>query len=90
MRIKNVIPPFDAIHKLFVENQVVMMKYNPVNANIAFWVDKLFKELIDDGFYASVGGIFNSFVLLIFTSLIKVNPNQEYILSNTNMQIHST
>ena len=52
----NVIPPFDTIHKMFVENQVVMMKYNPVNANIGFWIDKLFQELIDDGFYASTGG----------------------------------
>ena len=41
---------------MFVENQVVMMKYNPVNANIGFWTDKMFKELIDDGFYASTGG----------------------------------
>ena len=62
----NVIPPFDTIHKMFVENQVVMMKYNPVNASIGFWVDKLFKELIDDGFYASTGGDKKILISLFF------------------------
>ena len=33
-----------------------MMKYNPENISSGFWIDKLFNELIKDGFDASTGG----------------------------------
>jgi acyl-CoA reductase-like NAD-dependent aldehyde dehydrogenase len=40
----------DAIHKLFIDNQVVMIKHNPVNAYIAPFLRIIFDELFENGF----------------------------------------
>eukprot|EP01028_Stygiella_incarcerata_P012800 TRINITY_DN80472_c0_g1_i1.p1 TRINITY_DN80472_c0_g1~~TRINITY_DN80472_c0_g1_i1.p1 ORF type:complete len:647 (-),score=149.74 TRINITY_DN80472_c0_g1_i1:168-2108(-) len=40
----------DAIHKLFIENQVVMIKHNPVNSYIAPFLRIIFDELFENGF----------------------------------------
>jgi acyl-CoA reductase-like NAD-dependent aldehyde dehydrogenase len=51
------IPPMDVLHKLFVENQVCMLKVNPVNAHVGPHLESAFKSLIDDGYLAiSYGG----------------------------------
>lgn len=50
------IPPMDLLHKLFVENEVVVLKMNPVNADAGPHLEKAFKPLIDDGFLAIVYG----------------------------------
>ena len=44
------IPPTDALSKLFVENQVVMLKLSPVNAHIGPLIEKSFGALIEPGF----------------------------------------
>jgi acyl-CoA reductase-like NAD-dependent aldehyde dehydrogenase len=46
------IPPMDVLHKLFVENQVVVLKMNPVNAHVGPKLERAFRSLIDDGFLA--------------------------------------
>lgn len=50
------IPPMDLLYKLFVENEVVVLKMNPVNADAGPHIEKAFKSLIDDGFLAVVYG----------------------------------
>lgn len=50
------IPPMDALYKLFVENEVVVLKMNPVNAVIGPHLGRAFKALIDAGFLAIVYG----------------------------------
>jgi acyl-CoA reductase-like NAD-dependent aldehyde dehydrogenase len=43
------IGPMDLLHKLFTENQVVILKMNPVNEYLAKHFEKIFKEFIDRG-----------------------------------------
>lgn len=50
------IPPMDALYKLFVENEVVVLKMNPVNEDCGPHLERAFKALIDDGFLAIVYG----------------------------------
>jgi aldehyde dehydrogenase (NAD(P)+) len=46
------IPPTDAIHKMFVEGKVCLIKMNPVNAHVGPFVEKAFKDAIDRGLVA--------------------------------------
>lgn len=50
------IGPMDIFHKLFVENQVVVYKANPVNAYLGPLMEESFKTLIDKGFLRIVYG----------------------------------
>lgn len=50
------IPPMDLLYKLFVEDEVVVLKMNPVNADCGPHLEKAFRSLIDDGFLAIVYG----------------------------------
>lgn len=43
------ISPMDALYKLFVEDQVVLLKMNPVNAAIGPILEQGFRSLIQDG-----------------------------------------
>jgi acyl-CoA reductase-like NAD-dependent aldehyde dehydrogenase len=46
------IGPMDAMYKLFAENEVVILKMNPVNAHVGPHLEVALKALIDDGFLA--------------------------------------
>lgn len=50
------IPPTDVLHKLFVEDQVVVLKMNPVNDYLGPLLERAFRPLIDDGYLAVVYG----------------------------------
>lgn len=50
------IPPMDVLYKLFVENEVVVLKMNPVNAFVGAHLEQAFRALIDDGYLAIVYG----------------------------------
>jgi acyl-CoA reductase-like NAD-dependent aldehyde dehydrogenase len=50
------IGPMDALYKLFVEDEVVVLKMNPVNAYTGPFVTEAFRALVDDGFLAIVYG----------------------------------
>jgi len=50
------IPPMDVVYKLFAENEVVVLKMNPVNAHVGPHLERAFRSLIDDGFLAIVYG----------------------------------
>ncbi|MDP2341271.1 MAG: aldehyde dehydrogenase family protein [Deltaproteobacteria bacterium] len=50
------IGPMDVLYKLFVENEVVIMKMNPVNETGGPFIERAFKPLIDAGFLAVVYG----------------------------------
>jgi len=50
------IPPMDLLYKLFVEDQVVLLKMNPVNAYLAPFFERAFAPLVRDGFLALTGG----------------------------------
>lgn len=50
------IPPMDVLYKLFVENEVCVLKMNPVNATVGPHLERAFKALVDDGFLAIVYG----------------------------------
>jgi acyl-CoA reductase-like NAD-dependent aldehyde dehydrogenase len=50
------IAPMDALYKLFVENEVVLLKMNPVNAHVGPRLEEAFHALIDDGYLAIVYG----------------------------------
>jgi acyl-CoA reductase-like NAD-dependent aldehyde dehydrogenase len=50
------IPAMDVLYKLFVENEVVVLKVNPVNAWVGPVLADVFKPLIDDGYLAIVHG----------------------------------
>lgn len=52
----SMIPFCDALHKLFVDLQVVVLKMNPVNAHIGPLLEKCFKNLIQRGFLGIVYG----------------------------------
>jgi len=52
------IGPMDALHKLFVEDEVVIVKTNPVNEYLAPYWEEAFRPLIDEGvFYVVRGGV---------------------------------
>ena len=46
------IPPTDAIHKMFVEGKVCIIKMNPVNAHVGPFIERAFKDAIDRGLCA--------------------------------------
>lgn len=51
------IGPMDALYKLFVENEVVIVKTNPVNAYLQPYWEESFRPLTDEGvFYVVRGG----------------------------------
>lgn len=50
------IGPMDVLYKLFVEDQVVLFKANPVNAYIGPLMDETFRVLVDLGFLRVVYG----------------------------------
>ncbi len=50
------IGPMDILYKLFVENQVVLLKMNPVNAYLGPLIEESFRALIDPGFLRVVYG----------------------------------
>ena len=50
------IPPMDVLYKLFVEDEVVILKMNPVNEHAGPKLERAFQSLITDGFLAVVYG----------------------------------
>lgn len=50
------IGPLDVLQKLFVEGQVCILKYNPVNAYLAPFIEQAFADLIRDGFVRTAAG----------------------------------
>src|SRR5262245_58413612 len=50
------IGPADALYKLFVEDQVVLFKANPVNAYVGPLIDEAFRALIEPGYLRIVYG----------------------------------
>lgn len=50
------IAPLDVFHKLFVENEVVVLKMNPVNEYLIEFLEPAFKPLIDRGVLCIVRG----------------------------------
>ena len=50
------IAPLDVFHKLFAENEVVMLKMNPVNDYLVEFLSPALKPLIDRGFLRIVRG----------------------------------
>lgn len=50
------IGPMDILYKLFVENQVVLLKMNPVNAYLGPLIEKSFRALVEPGFLRVVYG----------------------------------
>ena len=50
------IPPMDVLYKLFVEDEVVVLKMNPVNAVAGPHIERALKSLVDAGFLAIVYG----------------------------------
>jgi acyl-CoA reductase-like NAD-dependent aldehyde dehydrogenase len=50
------IGPMDILYKLFVENQVVLLKMNPVNAYLGPLIEEGFRELVEPGLLRVVYG----------------------------------
>ena len=50
------IGPMDALYKLVVDDEVVILKTNPVNAYLGPYYERAFQPLIDKGFYTVVHG----------------------------------
>lgn len=50
------IPPMDVLYKLFAEDEVVVLKMNPVNEVLGPHLKRAFASLIDDGFLEIVYG----------------------------------
>lgn len=50
------IGPLDVLQKLFFEGQVCVLKYNPVNAYLAPFIERAFADLIRDGFVRTATG----------------------------------
>jgi acyl-CoA reductase-like NAD-dependent aldehyde dehydrogenase len=50
------IGPMDALHKLFVEDEVVILKMNPVNEYLVPFIERSFKPLVDAGYLVVVYG----------------------------------
>lgn len=52
------IPPMDVLYKLMVDNEVCILKMNPVNEHVGPHLEVAFKELIDAGYLAlCYGGV---------------------------------
>jgi acyl-CoA reductase-like NAD-dependent aldehyde dehydrogenase len=52
----SMLPVIDTLHKLFVQNQVVILKLNPVNAYLRPLLEKVFQPFISRGFLRVVEG----------------------------------
>ncbi len=52
----SLLPPFDFLSKLFVEDQVVVLKFNPVNDYLGPLFEDAFRALINKGFFKIVYG----------------------------------
>lgn len=50
------IPPTDVAQKLFVEDEIAVVKMNPVNDYLGPLLARAFRDLVDDGFLAFVYG----------------------------------
>lgn len=50
------IGPMDVLYKLFAENEVCVLKMNPVNDYVGPYIEKAFQPLIDEGYLAVVYG----------------------------------
>lgn len=50
------IGPMDALYKLFVDDEVVILKTNPVNAYLGPHIEEAMRPLLDEGFFAVVHG----------------------------------
>lgn len=50
------IGPMDALYKLIVDDEVVLVKTNPVNAYLRAYWEEAFRPLLDAGFFAVVDG----------------------------------
>lgn len=50
------IGPMDALHKLFVEDETVLVKTNPVNAYLKPFWEEAFRPLLDAGYFGVVRG----------------------------------
>lgn len=50
------IAPMDTLYKLFVENEVVLLKMNPVNEHVGPRLERAFRRLVEEGFFAVVYG----------------------------------
>lgn len=50
------IGPMDALYKLFVENELVVLKMNPVNEYIGPFIAEAFQRLVDEGYLGVVYG----------------------------------
>ncbi|MCP4504123.1 MAG: aldehyde dehydrogenase family protein [Deltaproteobacteria bacterium] len=50
------IGPMDVLYKMFVENEVTILKMNPVNDYLGPFVERAFKVLVDEGYFAVVYG----------------------------------
>lgn len=50
------IGPMDALYKLFVEDEVVLLKTNPVNAYLGRFIERSLAPLAEQGFFALVHG----------------------------------
>lgn len=50
------IGPMDVLHKLFVENQVCLLKMNPVNEYLGAHVEEMFRPLVEQGYLRVVYG----------------------------------
>jgi hypothetical protein len=50
------IPAMDALYKLFAENEVVLLKMNPVNEALGPVIEEAFKALVDGGFLRIIYG----------------------------------
>ncbi|MDH3745152.1 MAG: aldehyde dehydrogenase family protein [Acidobacteriota bacterium] len=50
------IGPLDVVHKLFVEGQVVILKFNPVNEYLGPFFEDAFGDLIRDGYLRTAYG----------------------------------
>jgi hypothetical protein len=50
------IAPLDVVHKLFVEQQVTVLKLNPINDYLGPFIEDAFRDLIRDGYLRVVSG----------------------------------
>jgi len=50
------IGPMDALYKLFVDDEVVILKTNPVNAYLGPHIEEAMRPLLDEGYFAVVHG----------------------------------
>jgi len=50
------IAPLDALHMLFVEGKTTIVKFNPVNEYIGLFFERVFGDMIEEGFVRSAYG----------------------------------